>query len=256
MTLFLREPWFLFVALCILLIAANLVGYKLASSTSVNDDDHRHEHITGLREGLFVLLGLLLGFTVAMVLPRFDERKDLVDEEAHAIETTWLRMALMPEQQRDKSMELMRQYVTVRRDFAAQTLGDASSVSHNMQQTRALQEQLWFQATEEGKHDQSAVADSYLRALDEMFGVAEKRLSAFESRVPGAVWIIILLVAVFQSFVSGYSLRQRFWLSHVVAPLVIAVVVGLIADLDDPHTGLIRVDQASMDRVVRQISSN
>ena len=256
MALFLRQPWFLFLAVSLLLIAGNLAGYKLAVSTSVNEDNHRHEHITGLREGLFVLLGLLLGFTVAMVLPRFDQRRGLVDEEAHAIQETWLRADLLPEQQRGKSMDLMRQYVTVRRDFADQTLANQESIDRTAQQTRVLQEQLWSQAVEAGKRDPTAVAAAYLRSLDDMIGVADKRLSAFENRVPRAVWIIILLVAAFQSFVSGYSLRQKFWLSHIVAPVIIAVVVALIADLDDPRTGLIRVDQASMNRVVMQISSH
>ena len=255
MTLLLRQPWFLFIAVSILLVGANLVGYKLASSTAVNEDHHRHEHITGLREGLFVLLALLLGFTIAMVLPRFDQRRGLVDEEAHAIDMTWLRAELLPEGQRDKSMKVIRQYVTVRHDFADQNLGDPGSVTRNIQQTRALQEQLWSQAIEVEKQDQTAVVAAYLRALDEMIGIADKRLSAFESRVPQEVWIIILLIAVFQSFVSGYSLRQRFWLSHIVAPVVIAVVMALIADLDDPRTGLIRTDQGSMNRILNQISS-
>jgi hypothetical protein len=49
----------------------------------INGDSQHHEHITGLRDGLFILLGLLLGFTVAMVLPLFDQRSQLVADEAN-----------------------------------------------------------------------------------------------------------------------------------------------------------------------------
>jgi hypothetical protein len=37
-----------------------------------------------------------------------------------------------------------------------------------------------------------------------------------------------------------------------VTPLVVAVVIGLIADLDDPYTGLIRVEQNSMNRLANR----
>jgi hypothetical protein len=69
MRFLLDEPWLVFITVCIVLFTSSVVGYRLALSTRINEDGHHHEHITGLREGLFVLLGLLLGFTVAIVLP-------------------------------------------------------------------------------------------------------------------------------------------------------------------------------------------
>lgn len=85
MTFLLNHPWLLFLTVAIVLFASSLVGYRLALTTHIDDDSHHHEQINTLREGLFVLLGLLLGFTVAMVLPRFDERRQLVIDEANAI---------------------------------------------------------------------------------------------------------------------------------------------------------------------------
>ncbi len=100
---------------------------------------------------------------------------------------------------------------------------------------------------------QTAVIATYLQSLSNMIDVAEKRLAAFESRVPTTVWLIIFIVAAFQSFITGYSLKRRFWLPLVVTPLVVAVVMALVADLDSPHTGLIRVQQHSMDRLVDDV---
>jgi hypothetical protein len=67
-----------------------------------------------------------------------------------------------------------------------------------------------------------------------MIDVAEKRLAAFENRVPMTVWLIIFLVAVFQSFATGFSLKRWFWFSLVMTPLVVAAVMALLADLDSP----------------------
>src|SRR5271154_3451867 len=120
----LDKPWLVFVTVCIALFMSALLGYRLALSTGVNEDSHHHEHITSLREGLFILLSLLLGFSVAMILPRFDQRTQLVIDEANAIETTMLGAEMLPEPERGNSLELLRDYVAVRGDFAGQTLLD------------------------------------------------------------------------------------------------------------------------------------
>jgi cbb3-type cytochrome oxidase subunit 1 len=95
MTYIFSEPWLLFVAVAALLFACSSVGYELSKRTHINDVAHHHEQISGLRDGLFALLGLLLGFTIAMVLPRFDQRQELVVEEANAIRTAMMRAAML-----------------------------------------------------------------------------------------------------------------------------------------------------------------
>jgi hypothetical protein len=243
MSFLLNEPWLLFVAVAVALFGSSLAGYRLAVATRINEDAHHHEQINSLREGLFVLLGLLLGFTIAMVLPRFDERRQLVVDEANAIGTTALRAEMLPEPERSKSLELLRQYAVVRRNSA--TTGPEQS----LQPTKALQTQLWQQIVAVTQKSQTAVTAAYMLTLNETIDVSEKRLAAFENRVPKSVWTIIVIVAVFQAFAGGFSLKRKLWFSLLAAPLVVAVVMALIADLDSPHTGLIHVEQNAMERL-------
>ena len=254
MRFLLDEPWLVFIAVCIVLFTSSVLGYRLALSTRINEDAHHHEHITGLREGLFVLLGLLLGFTVAIVLPRFDSRRQLVIDEANAIGTTLLRAEILPEPQRGRTLELLREYVVVRHDFASEKLLDRSALNRQTQRTKALQGQLWQQIVAVTQQSQTVVVATYLQALNDMIDVSEKRLAAFENRVPKTVWLIIFVVAVFQSFATGFSLKRRFWFSLVMTPLVIGVVMALLADLDSPRTGLIRIEQNSMERLVHDVT--
>jgi hypothetical protein len=235
------------------LFTSAVLGYRLALSTRINEDTHHHEHITGLREGLFVVLGLLLGFTVAMVLPRFDQRNQLVVDEANAIGTTILRAEILPEPERAKTLELLREYVVVRRDFAGQTLLDRPALIRETQRAKALQRQLWQEMIAATQQKPTVVLVTYLQALNSMIDIAETRLAAFENRIPTTVWLIIFLVAVFQSFTIGFSLKRRFWFSLVMTPLVVAVVMALVADLDSPHTGLIGIRQNSMERLVQEV---
>jgi hypothetical protein len=245
MSFLLNQPWLLFLAVAVVLFGSSLAGYRLAVVTRINEDSHHHEQINSLREGLFVLLGLLLGFTVAMVLPRFDERRQLVVDEANAIGTTMLRAEMLPEPERSKSLELLRQYAVVRHDAA--TVGPEQS----LQPTKALQSQLWQQIVSVTQQSQTAVVATYILTLNDMIDVSEKRLAAFENRVPKSVWMIIIIVAVFQGFAGGFSLKRKLWFSLVSAPLVIAVVMALIADLDSPYTGLIHVEQNALERLVK-----
>jgi hypothetical protein len=249
MSFLLDEPWLLFLVVAVALFGSSLAGYQLALTSRINEDSHHHEQINSLREGLFVLLGLLLGFTVAMVLPRFDERRQLVVDEANAIGTTMLRAEMLPEPERSKSLEVLRQYAVARRDFA--TVGPERS----LQPTKALQTQLWQQAVAVTQKSQTAVIATYILTLNDTIDVSEKRLASFENRVPRSVWMIIVIVAVFQAFAGGFSLKRKLWFSLLAAPLVVAVVMALIADLDSPHTGLIHVEQNAMERLVKDVGA-
>lgn len=252
-TLF-REPWGLFILLVVLLSGAAVAGYRFAAATRVNDIGHLHEQITGLRDGLFVLEGLLLGFTIAMVLPRFDHRQDLVVEEASAIRTAILRAEVIPEPQRSQTMELLRQYVAVRKDFANVGLITPAALARNSERTTALQDQLWRLSSGVAQQNQSALMSSYMTSLNDMINVSDQRLAYLEHRVPSEVWIVIILVGAFQSFVAGYTLKQKFWLSLVITPVVVALVVTLIVDLDSPRSGFIHIEQNSMERLSNSVA--
>jgi hypothetical protein len=145
-------------------------------------------------------------------------------------------------------LELLRQYAVVRRDSGI--VGPEQS----LQATKDLQAQLWQQIVAVSQTSQTAVVATYILTLNDTIDVSAKQLASFENRVPKSVWIIITIVAIFQSFAAGFSLKRRLWFSLVTAPLVIAVVMALIADLDSPHTGLIHVEQNSLQRLVKDVA--
>ena len=59
---------------------------------------------------------------------------------------------------------------------------------------------------------------------------------------------MLLLIALMTCCTFGYWQRKRFWLVAVVSPLMIAIVMGLIADLDS-------VDLRSLERLERDLRS-
>jgi hypothetical protein len=60
---------------------------------------------------------------------------------------------------------------------------------------------------------------------------------------------LILCVSAIAVFTRSSTLTSRFWLTLILVPITIAIVIALIADLDTPSRGLIRLDQRAMHRL-------
>src|SRR3984957_14127054 len=107
MTPLIDYPSLLFIFLFVFYAIALEIGFRLASRSRENEDPDLHEQAVGVRDGVIVLLSLLLGFTLALALPRYDLRRQLIVDEANAIGTTDLRAQMLPEPARSKTLELL-----------------------------------------------------------------------------------------------------------------------------------------------------
>ena len=117
MTRLIDYPTLLFIFLLVSYALALEIGFRLASRRNANQDPTLHEQAVGVRDGVVVLLSLLLGFSLALALPRYDLRRELIIDEANAIGTVNLRAQLLPDPVRSKSIALLREYVDARVQF-------------------------------------------------------------------------------------------------------------------------------------------
>lgn len=254
MAYLLNEPWLLGLMLAISLAAAIELGRRIAVYTHIHDDTNRKEQMGAIRDGLFVLASLLLGFTLALAVPRYTERRTLLVEEAISIGTTYLRAGVLPQSIRDHARDLLRQYVDARLDLDNTGL-DAARFNEAANRSKHIQAQLWADAVAFAQTDRTAITATYVNSLNETIDIHEKRIAALENRIPVSIWFLILSVSVIAIFTRGLTLTRRFWLTLVLAPVTVAIVVALVADLDSPSTGLIRLDQRAMQRLKVEFSS-
>ena len=254
MTTLLDQPLVVSMILFLFLSLAVEFGFRLAVTTGVVTDDDRREQIAASRDALDILLSLLLGFTLAMALPRYDLRKQLVMDEANAIATTGLRAAMLPEAQRTEVQSLLVQYVDARIQYSRATVatGDFTAA---IERSRSLQSALWQSAVEASRQSPTPVTTLFVASLNDTIDLSEKRLTALENRIPPSIWLMLLLIALLTCFTFGYGQRRRFWLVTVVSPLMIAIVMGLIADLDSPRSGFLRPDPRSLERVAHDLKA-
>src|ERR1700722_2301293 len=242
-------PSILFIFLFVTYATALEIGFRLASRGREKEDPDLHEQAVGVRDGVIVLLSLLLGFTLALALPRYDLRRQLIVDEANAIGTTDLRAQMLPGPARGKSLELLRNYVDARVEFSE--TGGIPGPSDTAR-SRELQAALWAQAKDAATASPTPITSMYIASLNDMIDLEAKRIAARHSRVPVSIWIMLFLLSILACLSFGFSLRRRFLLSMVVAPLMISIVMALIADLDTPNRGFIHVDLTSP----RQIQSD
>lgn len=243
----LDHPWIFGLLLAGLLAFVLEAGYRAGAYFRIHKDADRKEQLDTIRDGLFVLISLILGFTLALAAPRFADRHSLLVEEAITIGTAYLRAGTLSEPQRSRSQDLFRKYVDARRDFNNAGL-DAPRFIEASIRSKQIHDELWKDAAAAVQVDRSAIASAYIESLNETIDLHEKRVAAIENRVPASIWLLVVIVGVIAVFTRGLTLRSRFWLNLLV-PVTIAIVAALIDDLDTPSSGLIRRDQRAMQRL-------
>src|SRR6185312_5087561 len=75
------------------------------------------ENVLTLEGAVLGLLALMIGFTFAMALSRFEARRDAVAHEAGTIGTTALRARLLPSPHDTECLKLLNDLVKVRLDI-------------------------------------------------------------------------------------------------------------------------------------------
>jgi len=248
MDFLLNHPWLLGLLVALLLAGMIEAGRHTAARFSIQEDPNRKDQMVALRDGLFVLAGLLFGFTLALAASRFAERRSILVEEANAIGETYLRAETLAEPNREQARQLLRQYVDARVDFNGAGL-DVARAEEAANRAKQIQERLWEGVVEITKTDRSAISAAYMNSLNEVIDLHEKRVSALENRIPFSIWLLIFCVSSIAIFSRGLTLGRRFWLTVLIAPLTVAIVIALIADVDSPSSGLIRLDQRAMLRL-------
>jgi CDP-diglyceride synthetase len=204
------------------------------------------------------LLALMIGFTFAMALTRFDARRDAVLSEANTIGTTALRSRLLPAPYAAEALKSLREYVRLRLEIT-QRISSISDLKATIDRSNEIQEVLWKNAMALAAKDAGLVPTGlYIQSLNEMIDSQGKRLAAVYSRVPNIVLLALYVVAIVAFIFAGYAnglQAQRVRLPVYVMGVLVSTVILLIQDLDRPNTGFINVSQQPMIDVAASIAA-
>jgi len=235
----------IFLASLVVVLGATELGRFLGARVG----DRGGDQVFTLESAVLGLLALMIAFTFAMALSRFESRRDAVLNEANAIGTTALRARLLPTPQSTETLKLLREHVQIRLDIT-QRIATQAQFDAGVSRSNQIQEALWQQALEVAAKDNGMVPTGlFIQTLNEMIDDQEKRLTALRNQVPNIVLLALYGVATVAGAFSGYAggLGTRASRLPVYAMIfLICAVILLIQDLDRPSTGLIVTYQQPM----------
>jgi hypothetical protein len=240
----------------VLMVVVGEIGFRRGRHASASMSAKTRGQVAVIEGSLLGVVGLLLGFTMSMAVTRYEARKQLVLQEANALGTSWLRTQLLPAPDNAAIAELLREYVDVRLDYA-KAAGDLGSLEAVRRRAQGLQTEFWGRAVRYNKVDPSPVRSGMLLAsLNDVIDLEGARWMAYFNHVPSSVIFVDAAVSWFAALLVGYAYgmegkRQVF--SMWLLSLAIALVLGVIIDLDRPREGFIRVSQQPMLDLQKQL---
>ena len=237
----------LIIAFLVGLVVATEVGFRLGRRHAELTDSARSQVAT-VQAAQLGLFALLLGFTFAMAVGRFDERRQLVVKEANAIGTAVLRADLLTEPQRGEYRRLFRDYLEIR---LASTARGADSTGRDFSaELRGVRDPIWrIASASAAAHPESITSGLVVESANAAFDAAGERDESIANRVPLTVLLLLAFYGFVVVAVVGYGnglARERAHASSPILCALVAMVVLVIVDLDRPNRGLIRVDERSM----------
>lgn len=235
--------WAVFVLTLVVCIAAVEAGTALAKFTLRQRKEKEPDGPLGSLVGaLLGLLAFILAFTFGMTASRFDVRRQLVLQEANAIGTTYLRAGLLPKTQGLEIRRLLRDYVDARLGIAPDNIPETLKRSEN------IHGRLWSQAKSLVQTDMdSELRSLFIASLNEVIDLHQSRKTVgLQYRIPGTVWTAVYLLSVLSMLTVGYQVGMsgtRRLRGTPILAAAFALVILMIADIDRPGEGFMRVSQ-------------
>lgn len=211
---------------------------------NLTEDDR--SDLSTIETATLTLLGLIIAFTFSMAVSRYDQRKNLEAEEANSIGTEYVRADLLPAEQADKLRSSLQRYLQQRilcyetREFHQGKLDRIEKT------TVGVEKEMWSSATNGAKQLSGPTASLVIGGLNDVLNSRGYTQAAWSNRIPSAAWLLMTAIAGLCSFLVGYGAHVPFRFSMFVLPFAVSLSLFLIADIDSPHGGLIRVHPSNL----------
>lgn len=235
--------WGIFLGTLFLVFVSVECGFRWASKRRRSREMETEAPVGAMVGATLGLLAFLLAFTFGIAADAFHARKIALVEEVNAIRMTYLSTGTIPAAHRAEIRAVLRQYVDERLRWAN---GEPDPRGAS---ARELLDRLWKSAASVGEQNPGGV-DVFLGFAGRVIELRQERLMVRErSRIPGAYWVTLYIVALLAMAGVGYHLgvagttRSPVMLAVAIA---FAAVIMVIADLDRPGQGFINVSQEPM----------
>jgi hypothetical protein len=251
MTSYFRHPYFLLFVTFAALWAAAYIGLVFRRRHHAPDEDT--EDFTFIVGATLTLLGLIIGFTFSMAVSRYDQRKNLEEEEANAIGTEYLRVDALAPADAAKIRSLLKVYLDKR--ILYYDARDKEAITELNAETMQIQNQLWAAVITPAKAQPNPVTALVVAGMNEVLNAQGYAQAAWWNRIPAAAWILLVTISVFCNLLIGYGVRLKSELLFLILPIVLSISLFLIADIDSPRRGVIHIHAQNLETLAQSLKS-
>jgi hypothetical protein len=246
----LEHPLVLFLVTLILLWIASRIGAAFRKPRT--DSQGMDEEQLGLVLGAtLTLLALIIGFTFAMAVSRYDQRKNYEEQEANAIGTEYVRLDVLPAADAAKARALLRDYLYER--IVYYTSRDAGRLRQARAETARLQSNLWSVVLAPATSPPGPTTAFVLSGMNDVLNSEGYTEAAWRNRVPLAAWVFMVSIAAFCNLLLGYRTHPRSSALLLILPIAFSISFFLIADIDSPRWGVIHVQAQNLESLANSL---
>jgi len=190
------------------------------------------------------LLALMIAFTFEMAQGRYEDRRQLVVDEANAIVQTYLQSQLLANPGREQLGKQLREYVDIRLGYF-ESGGDRAKIETYDETSKAMHVDLWrtmLRATQDVRGTTTVLLVS--EPLARMIDAQADRRSSRVARVPAEVMQALAIYSLITAFTLGYimgNVRTRHRSASTILFVLTTVSIMVTLDLDNPISGGIRL---------------
>jgi hypothetical protein len=201
------------------------------------------------------LLSLIIGFSFSMAVTRYDQRIGYEAQEANAIGTEYLRAELLPTADAARVRALLRAYLDQRILFYS--VRDRQRLQQINTRTEQLQHQMWAAVRDASATQLSPTVALAVSGMNEVLDLQGFAQAASWNRLPAGAWVLMAAISACGCLLVGYGARHRSTAPFLllIVPLVVSVSLFLIADIDSPRGGVIRIAPQNLQSLVEALQS-
>ena len=235
----LNRPMVFFLPIILCLWLATQLGVYLRRRRPLKDNER--DDFGVIQAATLTLLALIIGFSFSMAISRYDLRKTYEEAEANAIGTEWVRAGLLPAPDAAKVRSQLRRYTDLR--IAFYRTRDEQGLQQINNDTSNLQNEMWAAVQTPALSQPTPVMALAVSGMNDVLNSQGYTQAAWWNRIPTSAWGLLIITAICCHVLVGYAARGEKMSASplIVLPLVISISFLLIADIDTPRRGLIRV---------------
>jgi hypothetical protein len=247
-----RFPFLGSVAAFTLLVFATWLGDTLRKRSGIPTEEAQNQ--AGLLlSAILTLLFLIIGFSFSMAISRYDLRKTGEQAEAIAIGTEYTRADLLAPADAARVKALLKRYVDQRTLFYSTS--NSSRESELSADTLRLQAELWSTLRPAIAEVPAPLMGLLVSGQNDIVSAQRSSQAAWLNRIPVAAWALMVFIATGCCWLIGYRARRTDWVAFLVVPVAVSIAFFLIADLDSPRGGAIRVSPLNLSSLSESLSA-